>query len=313
MKLNKFIALLAILVWQMEAKAQLSSGNEQFIFNPVNINPSVAGMHHNQIKLGFDARWVGLDGAPQTGFLNFDKMFNQNTGWNVAVMSDRIGPISTIAIANAFAFHINVTEASKLSFGLKHHLTHSSLNLNNNRIFDPNDPALTMDRNGIPVNNFDASIAYSNSDRFFVGVSYRNLIAQPRFRFVQSNVEPILSAQGWYRQEFGGDAALEAFAVISSSTNQPLNAQIGAMGTFQNKVGLGLNFSPVHQIGIFAYLKLTEKFNVFYNYNMPISDIAQASKQSHGIGLSYRIGNESLKGNSFFLQPTNESSRTRMF
>lgn len=312
MKLNKIISWLTISLWVLGAKAQLSNGNEQFLFNPVNINPSVAGMHHNQIRLGYDARWLGLDGAPQTGFLNFDKMFNQNTGWNISVLSDRIGPINTVAIANAFAFHVKVTEGSNLSFGLKHHLTHSTLNLNNNRVFDPNDPALTMDRNGIPVNNFDASIAYSNSDKFFVGLSYRNMIPQPRFRFVQSNVEPILSVQGWYRQEFG-DASLEAFAVVSSTTNQPINTQIGAMGTFQNKVGLGLNFSPIHQLGLFAYLKLTDKFNVFYNYNLPISDIAQASKQSHGIGLSYRIGNESLKGNSFFLQPTNESSRTRMF
>jgi hypothetical protein len=85
------------------------------------------------------------------------------------------------------------------------------------------------------------------------------------------------------------------------------------MGTFQNKLGVGLNFSPVQQIGIFAFVKVNDRFNVFYNYNLPISDISQVSKQSHGIGLSYRLGNQTLKGNSFFLQPTNESARTRLF
>jgi hypothetical protein len=92
-----------------------------------------------------------------------------------------------------------------------------------------------------------------------------------------------------------------------------VNTQIGVMGTFQNMVGIGLNFSPVQQVGLFTFIKLTDRFNVFYNYNLPISDISQVSKQSHGIGLGYRLGKESLKGNSFFLQPTNESSRTRLF
>lgn len=312
MKLHKIIPILGLAMCLQTANAQLSGGNEHFIFNPVMVNPSVAGMHHNQIKLGYDARWVGLNGAPQNAYLNYDRMFNGNTGWNVSVISDRLGPVSTVAIANAFAFHVTTTESTKLSFGLKHHLTQSTLNLNQNNLLDPNDPLLNIDQNGVPVNNFDASVAFSNSDKFFVGVSYRNMIPQPRFRYVSANIEPILSLQGWYRQDFG-EAALEAYTVISSSTNNPINTQIGVMGTFQNMVGIGLNFSPVQQAGIFAFVKLNDKFNVFYNYNLPISDINQVSKQSHGIGLSYRLGNQTLKGNSFFLQPTNESARTRLF
>jgi type IX secretion system PorP/SprF family membrane protein len=312
MKLYKILPILSLIFGLQTANAQLSGGNEHFIFNPVMINPSVAGMHHNQIKLGYDARWVGLNGAPQNAYLNYDRMFNGNTGWNVSVISDRIGPINTIAIANAFAFHVTTTESTKLSFGLKHHLTQSNLNLNQNNLQDPNDPLINVDQNGIAVNNFDASIAFSNSDKFFIGVSYRNMIEQPRFRYVSANIEPILSLQGWYRHDLD-DAVIEAYTVISSSTNTPINTQIGIMGTFQNKLGVGLNFSPVQQIGIFAFVKVNDRFNVFYNYNLPISDISQVSKQSHGIGLSYRLGNQTLKGNSFFLQPTNESARTRLF
>lgn len=312
MKLFKILPILSLIFGLQTANAQLSGGNEHFIFNPVMINPSVAGMHHNQIKLGYDARWVGLNGAPQNAYLNYDRMFNGNTGWNVSVISDRIGPINTIAIANAFAFHVTTTESTKLSFGLKHHLTQCNLNLNQNNLQDPNDPLINVDQNGIAVNNFDASIAFSNSDKFFIGVSYRNMIEQPRFRYVSANIEPILSLQGWYRHDLD-DAVIEAYTVISSSTNTPINTQIGIMGTFQNKLGVGLNFSPVQQIGIFAFVKVNDRFNVFYNYNLPISDISQVSKQSHGIGLSYRLGNQTLKGNSFFLQPTNESARTRLF
>ncbi|MBP7511298.1 MAG: PorP/SprF family type IX secretion system membrane protein [Bacteroidia bacterium] len=312
MKLNKTIALIGLTFCINYAKAQLTYGNEQFLFNPVMVNPSMSGFHNNQLKLGYDARWLGITDAPQTGYLNYDRMFNGNTGWNVAVISDRLGPINTISIANSFAFHVKTSDETKLSFGIRHHLTQSTLNLDANNLLDPSDPLLTTDKRGVPVNNFDASVAFLNPSVFMVGFSYRNLIPQPRFRYTTSIIEPVLSLQGWFRQSFG-DASLEAFTQVTSTSNTPLNFNIGAMAAFQNKYGVGLNFSPKNQVGIFTYLKITEKFNVFYNYNLPISDIAKASKQSHGLGLSIRLGKETMAGEGFLLQPTNESVRSRMF
>ncbi|MDZ4667890.1 MAG: PorP/SprF family type IX secretion system membrane protein [bacterium] len=312
MKLKYYFAILGFAFCLNKANAQLTYGNEHFLFNPVFVNPALSGMHNNQLKLGYDARWLGIDGAPQTGYLNYDRMFNGNTGWNIAVISDRLGPISTISIANSFGFQVKTTDETKLAFGLRHHLTQSTLNFNSNNLPDPNDPLLTNNQNGVPVNNFDASLAFLNPNSFMIGFSYRNLIPQPRFRYTTVVIEPVLSLQGWYRQAFG-DASLEAFTQLTSTSNTPLNVNIGVMGVFQNKYGVGLNFSPKNQIGIFTYLKLTEKLNVFYNYNLPISDIAKASKQSHGIGISIKLGKESPSGDALFLQPTEESVRTRMF
>ncbi|OYU95265.1 MAG: hypothetical protein CFE21_13260 [Bacteroidetes bacterium B1(2017)] len=311
MKLNKFIAVLFAGIACSQVKAQLTYGNEQFLFNPVSINPSVAGLNNNQIKLGYDTRWTGIDGAPKTGYINYDRLFNGNTGWNVALISDRIGPISTVTLSNSFAFMVNTSSETKLSFGLRHNLSQSYLSMNNN-VIDGNDPLLPSNQTGVPVNNFDASVSWLNPNVFFVGFSYRNLIPQPRFRYNNTNVEPILSMQGWYTHDFG-EASLEAFTMVSASINSPVNTSIGAMGAFQHKVGLGLNFSPKNQIGIFTYIKLTEKLNAFYNFNYPLSDISKASSQSHGIGLSFRLGQNTLSGQTFFIQPTNESTRTRMF
>ncbi len=312
MKLNKLIAIAVVGLISTQSKAQLTFGNEQYLFNPVMVTPSVAGYHNNQVKLGYDTRWLGIDGAPSTGFINFDKMFNDNTGYNVSIISDRIGPISSVALANSFSFSVKTTDATKLAFGLRHHLTQSYLNVNANNLLDPNDPLLAANQTGVPVNNFDASIAWLNPSMFMVGFSYRNMIPQPRFRFTQTYLEPIFSLHGWYTREFG-EISLEAFAMFNASANTPMNSSIGAMAVMQQKFGAGLNYSHKNQVGIFAYVKITNQLNAFYNYNLPISDIAKASKQSHGIGVSFRIGKDAPSGNTFFLQPTEGSYRTRMF
>lgn len=311
MKLYQLIGI-GLLGMGWSAKAQLTHGNEQFLFNPVFVNPALAGMHHNQAQLGYDARWVGINDAPQTGYLAYDRFFNDNTGWNISVTSDRIGPVSSIIVANSFAFHVKTSAETRLAFGLRHHLTQSYLRLNSGTIYDITDPLLAVDQTGVPVNNFDASVAFMNPNKFLFGFSYRNLIPQPRFRFTNTVIEPVLSLHGWYAFDFGS-TQLETFALASTSSNTPLNLSMGAMLVFSQKIGAGLNFSPNNQAGIFAYVKASDKLNVFYNYNLPISDIAKASKQSHGVGVSFRFGNEGMKGNTFLLQPTTESARTRMF
>ena len=311
-KLNRFLALVFVGLIGSNSFAQLTTGNEQFFFNPVMVNPALAGMHNNQISLGYDTRWVGLDGAPKTGFINYDRMFNDNTGWNVAVISDNIGPISSYAIANSFSFKVQTGEETKLAFGLRHHLSQSYLNVNTSRIYDPSDPLLATDQVGVPVNNFDASIAWMNPNSFMIGFSYRNLIPQPSFRFTNTLIQPVLSMHGWYAYDFG-DASLEAFALLSTTNNTKLNTNVGAMVALQHKIGLGLNFAPNNQLGAFAYIKISEKLNVFYNYNFPLSDIAKVSKQSHGVGVSFRLGKVSQSGNTFFLQPSDDNVRTRMF
>ncbi len=317
MNVYKKILYITLIAISFNAKGQLSYGNEQFLFNPVLINPSLAGLHNGQAQLGYDARWLGIDGAPRTSFLRFDKMFNGNTGWDIAVISDRVGPISSISIANAFAYHLKITENSNLSFGLRHHLSQNYFNINPQLLVDQNDPLLLTEQTGVPVNNFDASLAFINTSKFMIGFSYRNLIQQPRFRNTNSSLpspiqQSILSVNGWFNQDFDG-FAIEAFGNFSASPNLPTTIQIGVLGSVQGKFGAGLNFSPNNFIGILAYVRATERINVFYNYNLPISDISKVSKQSHGVGVGFRIGKETLKTGTFFIQPTNESSINRLF
>ncbi len=311
-KLNRFLAIVFVGLISTNIKAQLTTGNEQFFFNPVMVNPALAGMHNNQISLGYDTRWLGIDGAPRTGFINYDRMFNDNTGWNVAVISDQIGPINGYSIANSFSFKVQTSEETKLAFGLRHNLTQTFLNVNSSKLIDPTDLLLAADQTGVPVNNFDASIAWMNPNSFMIGFSYRNLIPQPRFRFTNTDIQPVLSVQGWYTRDFG-EASIEAFGLLSTTSNTYINTNIGAMAAFQHKVGLGINFSPKNQLGVFTYIKLNEKLNVYYNYNFPLSEINKVSKQSHGVGISFRLGKVSPGGTTFFLQPSDDNVRTRMF
>jgi type IX secretion system PorP/SprF family membrane protein len=313
-RLNKFSFIVCALILGInQVSAQLSPNTTNFIFNPIAVNPAMSGLHTNQLQLGFEAQWLGLEGSPKTGYLRYDKLFNENSGWNAAIISDHMGPISTITISNAFGYHFKTTDKTFASFGLRHNLSQHYLSLSSQKINDVNDPLLASDINSVPVNNFDAGCTFYNPQMFLVGISYRNIIPQRRFRATEVKEVPVISLHGWYTREINSDFSIEATGQFNTSPNNPMNSQFAVMGTFQKMFAGGLNFSPKSQIGIFAFIKTKDKINFFYNYNLPISDIYQISKQSHAIGVSYRFGKDQTLYDTFFIQPTDGASGNRLF
>ena len=296
-----------------QVKAQLNANSSNFMFNPIAVNPAMSGLHTNQIQLGFEAQWLGLEGSPKTGYLRYDKLFNENSGWNVAVISDHVGPLSTITLSNAFGYHFKTTSKTFASLGLRHNLSQHYFNISPDKINDVNDPLFNASTRSVPVNNFDAGLTFYNPETFLVGFSYRNIIPQRRFRGNDVTEVLTLSLHGWYTREINNDFSLEAIGQFNSSPNNPLNSQFAVMGVFQQMFGGGLNFSPGSQVGIFAYIKTKDKLNFFYNFNLPVSQIFQVSKQSHAIGISYRLGKDQNLFNTFFIQPTDNASGNRLF
>lgn len=314
MKLNKLLLTATLgALCTGSVLAQLSPGSENFIFNPISINPALSGLHSNQIQLGFEARWLGIEGAPKSGYLRYDKMFSENSGWNVGIISDHIGPISSFNINNGFAYHLQTFGNHHASFGIRHNLTQHYLNLTTSKLLDENDPLLAFDQNSVPINNFDAGFSWYNPESFLIGVSYRNMIPQRRFRRTQVTEDPNLSFHGWYTREINGDFAIEATAQFNLVRNSPMFMHFAAMGVFQQMFAGGINFSPSNSVGIFAFIKTKDKLNFFYNYNLPISAIYNVSKQFHAIGISYRFGKDKLVNETFFIQPTDGASGNRLF
>ena len=299
---KRYLFSVICLVYSMQGNAQLYTGSNQFLFNPAGLNPAIAGLMNNQVQLGYEARWVGIQGAPQTVYLTYDKVFSGNTGWNTAVYSDHAGPVSNIALTNSFAYHLNLSSNVNLSMGMKHSLSQSYLSINNQKVNDNDDQLLSNNTTGIPINNFDAGLALYKPEQFLLGISYSNLIPQKRFRLIQANDQPILSVHAWYSTAINNQLSLETTVLANTSTNIPMNIQFSGMLVLDKSLGVGIDFSPSNQIGAMVYLKTKERLNLFYNYNMPASQIFAVSKQSHHLGLSYRLGKDYAASKTFFIQ-----------
>ena len=99
--------------------AQLEPLTSQYLFNPLVINPALAGNREAMsISILHRDQWLGFDGAPRTESLSIHApMRKEKVGLGLSMMFDRLGVTSTNLIEGSFAYRIPVREGT-LSFGL---------------------------------------------------------------------------------------------------------------------------------------------------------------------------------------------------
>ena len=114
--------------WTTFAYNQQMDHFTQYAFNQFTYNPAVAGTKSCiDIRTGYRFQWAGIDGAPQTGFINahaplhFGKKkrsaFGPKHGIGGQIKRDAFGPYSNLGLQVAYALHLPLSRKWNLSFG----------------------------------------------------------------------------------------------------------------------------------------------------------------------------------------------------
>lgn len=150
MKILKYVLLFLVV---QTGFAQQSNLFSQYMFNPSTFNPGYTGSRGvNSLFLQHRSQWVGIEGAPNTSFLNYQTYNeNQKVGYGFSFITDKIGPENKLDASVDFAYHLPVSARGHLAFGVK-----ASVNKFN------------VDFAGLNLYQDDASI-YQNIDRKLTG------------------------------------------------------------------------------------------------------------------------------------------------
>ena len=104
------------------ARAQQDAMFSHYMFNTQAINPGYVGSREVLSVLSvLRSQWINFDGAPRTQTLSLNSpLFNDQLGFGLSVLNDKIGPIKSTQFAIDLAYHLRVTQSGhKLSFGIK--------------------------------------------------------------------------------------------------------------------------------------------------------------------------------------------------
>lgn len=276
--------------------AQQAPMYTHYMNNTLIVNPAYAGSRDALTVTAINRmQWVDFEGAPVTQSITMHSpLSNEHMGVGLSVLNDKIGPTNTTSLVFDYAFRFNLTENSKMSFGL-------SLGAN---LFQANLSALQLDVQNDPVflNNINNHVtpnigfgAYYSRERFYAGFSIPNLLETSYSEINQGN-EPSLIGKEQRHYFFitgalfhlTGNLDFKPTSYIKVTVGAPVEADLTASFLIQKRFLLGAMFRTGDAIGGLVGFDITDQLHLGYSYDWSYGlQTSRYNKGSHELVLRY--------------------------
>ncbi len=262
-------------------QAQQSPTIDNYLFNPISIAPSLSGQQNGMVQSIYDAQWIGLKGAPRTAGAYYDQMTPSRFGFNLGLVEDRIGPMVNQNLGISTSYHLQVAKETYLAVGIRYSLSHTAVDFDDDFWVDKADNEI-YSIDGPWYQNVDLS-ATLYQDKFYAGMTMKNVVRQAIYE--HNFTARVGHFYGGYHFEANDQWTVSPSLLVNVSENTPLDVNVHVYGEFMKKWGIGTNFSPGDEIGIFTQVYLPGNWTMFYQYNYPLSPLVYVTTQSHVIGV----------------------------
>src|SRR5450759_248520 len=168
--------LLILLLFPLTLTGQLSPVSNQYVLNPLTINPAFAGNRGALNVAAFYRRqWVGISGSPETMTLSADAPFlDSKLGLGLTFTSDKLGVTKQTQFQTTYAYKIGLGKGN-LSFGLGAGLITTNTAWSDLVVLDPGDEYYLINSRVFVVPDFSFG-AYYTYQNYFAGLSIPKLL-----------------------------------------------------------------------------------------------------------------------------------------
>ena len=300
--MKKIILCLFLLQSFLLANAQQNAQYTQFMFNKLALNPAYAGSSEVPcISCLHRSQWVGLDGAPTSQSVNFHMPFFKNrVGFGVSINHDQIGPTNSWNLGMMYAYHLPVSDHSKLSIGVQGSLRSYSVNWSETTSTQDGDGAIPMVDNATVLPNFGMGLYYY-SKKFYVGVSATSLIngdlslfedaansdldGEEMHAFVMSGIVLPLTSK----------IKIKPAILVKYTANTPFDMDIHTSLIFFNKLWTGLTYrlgglkdnDIGESIDFTLQYQISNKIRAGLAYDFTLSDVRNYNDGTYEVMLEY--------------------------
>jgi type IX secretion system PorP/SprF family membrane protein len=207
--------------------------------------------------------------------------------------------MSTGQLAISSAYHLPISDGWSLSTGLRATLGRTTVDLENETYYDNLDPNIYT-LAGPFMANIDLGTTLYSKNMYF-GVSFKNV---NRAQMYENNyTAQILNIFAGYSTPVNKEWTLRTSFLASGATNSPGDLNLNAFMEHQQKWGLGVHYSPADEMGMMLKINTARDWNIYYQYNIPLTDLVYVTRSSHVVGFAFNVTNsaKNLTSPRFFL------------
>lgn len=296
-----YIWLGAIFFNAQQALAQQDAQFSYYMKNMLYYNPAFAGSEGiTQLTLLHRTQWAGYastfddGGAPQTQVFSVTTpIYKFRSGFGAHIVNDNLGPLNNLEVQLSYAYHLGIKN-SKLSFGFRTGVYSQSIDYDQYRAIEPDDPAL-KDKSGkeSQVRPDMALGVYFRSEKYYVGASF-NHVLKSEFDFGVNNVRNALENHAYltlgYIHNVNFDLKLSPSMMVQTDFNE-YSFIIGGLAYYKDTMWGGASFRQGDDVNILlGYNFLKDKSLSFgYSFGYVIKDQDAKQATTHEVLLSYQL------------------------
>ncbi|WP_299058543.1 type IX secretion system membrane protein PorP/SprF [uncultured Polaribacter sp.] len=287
-----FLCMLASLSWSQQ-EVQYT----QYMYNMSVVNPAYVTDNPGVLNLGliYRQQWVGIDGAPASGSFFAHTPLGNNIEVGLTLQTDQIGNVIKEHNFNVdFAYKIDLSYTSKLSFGLKagvnlFNTDFSGFNLQSGQF--SSDPSFSENINNNFINI--GAGAFYFSDNFYVGLSVPNLI-NTKYLSKTNGLYEIEEERHYffttgYVFEVNEMLRLKPSILTKAVVGAPLIVDMNVNALYNDRVEFGLGYRLNDAFIAMFNIKVNDKLRIGYSYDYTSTNLNTFSNGSHELFLIYDL------------------------
>lgn len=289
-----FHTLLFVAICLLGSAQQLAQYS-QYVFNQFSVNPAVAGSKDClDMRLGYRQQWVGLEGAPVTGWVSMHgvirakgKPFQANKhGVGVFVEADDAGNYGYTTFLLAYAYHMQMSRNFHLSMGLFGGLRQVKLAVGEMTLGTYNDPVANSQAAALVMPEITPGVfAYSKTG--WAGISMHQALGN-RIGDIgeDSRFARHLMLSGGYRYRIGRKTAFVPSGLLKFAGGAPLAFDVNGMVEWNRIYGIGLGYRNGDAFVAMMKVGFLKFFQLGYSYDITTSKLRVASSNTHEVILA---------------------------
>ncbi|HEX2977460.1 MAG TPA: type IX secretion system membrane protein PorP/SprF [Bacteroidales bacterium] len=279
----------------LAAEGQVTPVTDQYMLNPVLINPAFTGGRGVlNIAAFYRRQWTGIKGAPETVTLAADAPFiDDKVGLGISIIHDKTGVTRENSFSTSYAYRTEAWNGT-ISFGLKAGLLTTNTRWSDLVVLDPGDELYLNDTKVNVVPDFSFGIYYT-SKKYFAGFSVPRLLGY-KFNFEKNGYTIKFNPRQYYYLFNGGylfEIAPEInfipSTLISLSPGEKMLADINAVFSFSDRMWAGMSYRSTKSLaGIFQF-GVTRQLRFAYTYFIDFGLLGRFNNGSHELMLRYEF------------------------
>ncbi len=289
--LGSLIVLLMLSLEEEKILAQQDPMYTQYMFNQLEINPAYAGcrdllsfllIHRNQ--------WVGFDGAPVTNTLSGHLPVYKNMALGSSVMSDKYGPVSNLSVYFDYAYHLKLSEKSRLSLGLNGGFNHYSIDYTKlDRIIN-NDEAYSENVENETMLNFGFGM-FLYAQNYYVGFSSPRILENEFQTSVYGDGTEVRHyyAMGGVVFSMNNWLVLRPSLMSRMANGVPFSIDFNLNSIMYERFWFGVMYRLNASFGGIVQYQLSNQLKFGYAFDFNTSQIRSYSSGTHEIMLNYEF------------------------